>query len=187
MTLLYTDLETGGTLPQHPTIQIAAVAVRDGVEVAHFNQRISFRVEDCDPAALALNHYDPAQWTDAVPGAVAAARFAAWLRPYAEVSKTSKAGNPYSVARLAGYNIVGFDGPRLRMLFGTQFFPCEYLMRDVLQLVIWHFDRVGGARPENYKLATVAAHFGIPTDGAHDALADARMCAAVARVVREAW
>lgn len=185
---IYFDLETGGTEPHHPTIQLAAVAVdTEGAEVESFYQNIMFNEADCDLEALKLNHYQAAAWSDAVPPRVCAARFAAWLRPYQSVTLTSKrTGNPYTVARLAGYNAVKFDEPRLRAMFGESFCPWEYLVRDVLQMALFHFDRYGHA-PENFKLSTVAAWFGISTDGAHDALADARMCAAVARWLREAW
>lgn len=184
--LIFADLETGGVLPQHPTIQLGAIATEDGREVAHFEQNIAFDVAACDPEALAMNHYSAEAWADAVTPTVAACRFSVWLRPYCDVPKVSKAGKPYAVARLAGYNIVGFDGPRLRALFGTQFFPVEYLLRDVLQRVIWYFDETGGT-VENFKLTTVARYFGIPVDGAHGALADARICAAVLWAMREAW
>lgn len=182
MTLCYFDLETGGTEPKHPTIQLAAIAVRDGVEVASFEQKISFSVEDCDPQALAMNHYSPEAWTDAVPGLVAAMRFSAWLRPFCEVQKVSRAGNPYQVARLAGYNAVAFDLPRLRTLFGSSFLPCEFLVRDILQRALFYFDEMGEP-PENFKLVTVAEWLGISVNGAHDALFDVRLCAAVHRAM----
>lgn len=186
MVVVYFDTETGGVLPTHPTIQLAAVAVEDGVELSGFTQNIAFNLQDCDEEALALNHFTPQAWADAVSPAVTAARFAQWLRPFQSVTLTSKrTGQPYTVARLAAYN-APFDLPRLRELFGTQFFPCEFLVRDVLQFALFHFDRYGHA-PENFKLTTVARYFGIPTDGAHGALADARMCAAVHRALREAW
>ncbi len=38
----------------------------------------------------------------------------------------------------------------------------------------------------NLKLGTLCAHFGIPTDGAHGALADVRMCAALVLAFRKA-
>jgi len=60
------------------------------------------------------------------------------------------------------------------------------LGRDVLQRVLFWSDESGTVL-ENFKLTTVAAHFNIPTDGAHGALADARLCAAVYRALQEAW
>ena len=183
------DFETGGTEPQHPSIQLAAIAVDDaGVELGAFEQKIAFNEADADPAALAINHYSADAWKDAVTPAVCASRFAAWLRPYSVIERVSKAGNLYQVARGAGYNAVAFDWPRLRALFGTQFCPMDYLVRDVLQRVLFYADENGEA-PENFKLATVAAWLGIPTDGAHDALFDVRLCAKVyAKIIEmEAW
>lgn len=186
-TILF-DTETGGLLPAHPTIALGAIAVdASWHEVASFDQRIAFNEADCDPEALTLNHYDRALWLEtAVSTSVCAARFASWLRPYQSVTLTSKrTGQPYTVARMAGYN-VEFDKPRLRDLFGDMFMPCELRMRDVLQLALWHFDERLD-KPENFKLSTVAGYLGIPNDQAHGALADARMAAAVVRVIREGW
>jgi DNA polymerase III epsilon subunit-like protein len=184
MVTVYVDTETGGVLPQHPTIQLAAVAMRGDVELASFEQKIQFNEADCDPEALKMNHYTAEAWADAVSPAIAASRFAAWLRPHSTVPKVSKAGKPYNVARVSGYNYVAFDGPRVRALFGTQFCPLEFLARDVLQRVLFYFDETGETPPENFKLSTVAAHFGLSTDGAHDALADARMAAKVYAAVK---
>jgi DNA polymerase III epsilon subunit-like protein len=175
---VYFDFETGGVEPHHPSIQLAAVAWEGAVELGTFEQKIAFNEEDADPEALKINHYDRQTWVDAKSGPIAASRFAAWLRPYSTIKKKSKAGNDYAVARLAGYNAAAFDAPRLRALFGPQFLPGEYPVRDVLQRVVFYFDEHPDvAPPANMKLATVAAYFGVGTDGAHDALADARMCA----------
>lgn len=176
MVTVYFDTETGGVQPQHPTIQLAAIAVENGREVSPFEQNIAFSPMECDQEALALNHCTPEAWADAVAPRVAASRFAAWLRPYQSVTLMSKrTGQPYTVAQLAGYNAVKFDEPRLRELFGALFCPWSYLVRDVLQRVLFYFDESGETAPENFKLTTVAEHFGIPTEGAHGALADARM------------
>lgn len=190
MITVYFDTETGGVEPRHPTIQLAAVAVdAEGVEVSSFQQRIAFNPLDCDPAALAMNHYHEDDWKDAPSATVAARNFAAWIRPYQLVTLMSKrTGRPYTVARLAGYNALTFDLPRLKAMFGASFFPCEYLVRDVLQRALFWFDEhPSEPKPDNFKLITVAAAFGIPTDGAHDALADARMSARLYRVISKAW
>lgn len=188
MTVVFFDLETGGTLPTHPTIQLAAIAVEDGREVGCFEQNIAFMESECDPEALKLNHYDRALWIEtAVHPGVCRSRFEAWLRPYRSVTLTSKrTGQPYTVARLAGYNALTFDEPRLRAMLNGQFTPWEYRVRDVLQRVTFYFDEHPELPPpENFKLSTVAAYFGIDTDGAHGALADARMCAAVYAAITE--
>ena len=186
MILVTFDLETAGLQPQHPTIQLAAVARDGGVELGAFEQKIAFKESDADPVALTLNGYTREAWVDAVAPGVAASRFAAWLRPFCDQSRMSKNAKPYSVATLAGYNALTFDAPRLERLFGTQFCPWDRRVRDVLQRALFWFDEHPDApKPENYRLTTVAAHFGIETDGAHDALADARMAALVREVCRE--
>jgi DNA polymerase III epsilon subunit-like protein len=184
MILVHFDTETGGVLPEHPTIQLAAVAMDDDIELGAFEQKIVFNESDCDPKALEINHYTREAWVDAKSPAVTASRFAQWLRPYCIVEKVSKAGNPYKVARLAGYNAATFDMPRLRAMFTPHFLPAEFMVRDVLQQALFYFDKYGYA-PDNFKLATVANHFGIPTDGAHDALFDVRLCAAIHRKMME--
>jgi DNA polymerase III epsilon subunit-like protein len=185
---VYFDTETGGVEPHRPTIQLAAVAVAlNGEEAGSFSQNIAFNEADADPTALALNHYTPQAWSDAVSPGVTISRFSAWLRPYQSVTLISKrTGNPYTVARLAGYNALTFDLPRLKAMFGTQFFPCEYLVRDVLQRALFYFDEHDAPKPDNFKLATVCQMFGIDTDGAHGALADARMSARLHRAIQEA-
>lgn len=190
MITVYFDFETGGVEPTHPSIQLAAVAWDGGVELGTFEQKIAFDESKADPAALAMNHYDRALWTEtAVSPQLTAAKFDAWLRPYRAVTLTSKRTNrPYTVARLAGYNAIAFDAPRLRELFGAQFLPGDYPVRDVLQRAVFYFDdHTDVMRPENMNLATVCAHFGISAEGAHDALTDARLCAELdARIKAEA-
>ena len=184
MITVYFDFETGGIKPEHPSIQLAAVAWDGAVELGSFEQKIAFHESDADPDALAMNHYDRQAWVDAKSPGIAASRFAAWLRPYCTIRRTSKAGNPYMVAQLAGYNAASFDEPRLRALFGTQFLPMVYPVRDVLQRAVFYFDEhPDKIPPQNFKLTTVCEYFGIAIDGAHDALTDARLCAAVHRAI----
>lgn len=186
MITVYLDTETGGIKPEHPTIQLAAVAVDGETELGHFEHKIAFKESDADPDALAMNHYTREAWINAMPGPVVASRFAAWLRPYCQIERISRAGNPYRIALAAAYN-APFDSPRVQALFGTQFCPISYHVRDVLQRALFWFDEhPEAAKPADMKLTTVAAHFGLETGGAHDALADARLCAAVAKSMRDA-
>jgi DNA polymerase III epsilon subunit-like protein len=99
---------------------------------------------------------------------------------------TSKAGNPYYVAILKGYNAVTFDFPRLKRAFGNRFIPAAFLVRDVMQLVLEYFDANPDLpQPANYRQPTIAEYFGIDTKCAHDALVDVRLCAAIHRKLRE--
>lgn len=177
---IYFDTETGGVQPHHPTIQLAAIAWDDEArkEVAEFEVKIAFNEADADPVALEINHYRAEDWMKASESLVAAKLFSDFVRPYSSVKMISKrTQRPYYVAKLAGYNALTFDLPRLKEMFSDMFFPCAYIVRDVLQRALFYFDEHDEPKPANMKLSTVAAHFGIVVDGAHDALADARIAA----------
>lgn len=93
----------------------------------------------------------------------------------------------YWVARLAGHNTTTFDVPRLRAAFGTSFFPASYHSLDTLQRALWYFyEHPEIERPASLKLSTLCQFFGIDCTGAHDALADVRMAAALIRAFRAA-
>lgn len=100
------DFETGGTLPQHPNIQLAAIAVdEEWNEVDHFESKITFNPADCDPKALELNHFDGNAWHDAPRSDEVFAKFCGFLKNHATMEMRSKrTGNPYKVARIAAYN-----------------------------------------------------------------------------------
>lgn len=185
---IYFDLETGGLEPCHPNIQLAAIVMDDstGEEIASFEQKIKFSESEADPEALRVNHYSPVAWKDAIAPAGAAQRFAAFIGPHRSIEMVSKrTGEPYSVGKLAGYNALTFDLPRLRRMFGAAFFPCSYHVRDILQRVMFWFDEHPNvSKPDSLKLGTVCEFFKISVDGAHDALVDVRMTAALARRLR---
>lgn len=191
MTIVFFDLETGGLEPARPNIQLAAVAMSDDLsrEIDSFERKIAFDEALAAPEALRINSYDPAIWKEhAVGEGVAAGCFAAFLRSHATVEMASKAGKPYRIARLAGHNVATFDGPRLIAMFKRydMFLPgTAYQPLDTYQRALWYFaERPGEQQPANLKLETLSAHFGVAYDGAHDALVDVRMCAAIARVLR---
>lgn len=184
---IFADLETGGVEPYHPNIQLAAIAVDDQrwVEVAHFERKIAFDVAKADPEALKINHYSPEAWKSAKPSSVVAADFAKWSEPYRCIEMMSKrTGKPYTVGKLAGHNIVTFDLPRIRAMFNGTFFPFSYHTKDTLQRALFFFDEHPEAtRPESLKLTVLCKYFSIDCDGAHDALTDVRLSAALARAI----
>ncbi len=185
MTTIYFDFETGGVEPHHPSIHLAAIAVDDksGKELDSFDQRITFDQSKCDPEALFMNNWDEEKWVHANPPSTVAKKFSNFIEPHKCVEMISKrTGKPYYVAKGAAYN-APFDWPRLRELFGESFLPVSYHVRDVLQRVIFHFDEKGG-KPESFKLTDVCKHFGIEVKGAHDALVDVRLTAALYRKIR---
>lgn len=180
MNLVFFDLETGGLELHHPIIQIAAVATMDFQEIDSFESKIMFDISTADTEALALNSYDLQLWNDdALPEFAVVGDFASWLRNYSDVEMISKrTGRPYRVARLAGHNADRFDGPRLQAMFKRHgaFLPASPQVLDTAQLALWQTR----TRLKSYKLSDLCAHFGIDTAGAHDALADVRMCAKLA-------
>lgn len=182
---VYFDLETGGIEMRHPVIQLAAVAVDESLaECGTFEQKVAFNEAACDPEALRVNHYTAGAWANAIGPSLTVRAFNRWLKPFSSVTKLSQRGTPYTIAKLAGFNSVTFDGPRLKAMYAGEFFPCSYQIRDVLQRAFWWFDE-RAIEPENFKLTTLCTYFNIPTDGAHDALTDVRLTIALARKLRE--
>ncbi len=183
MKTIYFDLETGG-VNNEPTIQVAAVAVNDDwSEAGAFQQKIKFDESACSPDALAINRYRPEDWADAVAPDIAARRLSVFAKDHATVEMISKrTGEPYYVARLAGYNALTFDLPRLKAMYGQAFFPFSYHVRDVFQRAMFYFDEHPElAKPVDLKLSTLCEYFGIAAVGAHEALADVRMTVALYR------
>lgn len=189
MRSVFFDLETGGRDPsRHPITQIAAVAVdKDLNEFESFECKIRFDESEADPEALRLNHYDPEVWAEkGLAPRMAADRFARFLKKYADVEMTSKAGKPYSVAQLIGYNAATFDGPFLQSFYGglQVFLPASYRVMCLLQRVLWGFHEDPRKKPpKDFKLGTVCKYFEIPLEGAHDALADVRATVNLSRVL----
>ena len=190
-TVVYFDSETGGLRPEHPTIQLAAIAVdSEWRELETYNRKIAFDVAKADPEALAMNHYDAAAWKGAPSERQVVDEFGAFLNRHRSVELVSqRTGKPYRVARLAGHNVVGFDLERVAAMFKRHgaFFPVDF--RSVLDTrygAVWLFERTAD-QPKNFKLTGLAEHFGIPIDGAHDALFDVRLSIALARRIVELW
>lgn len=183
MHCVFFDTETGGLEVQHPTIQVAALAVEDWNVVGEFEAKIQFSTEACEPEALNVNSYDAATWSaHAVTPSLALTSFCDFLRSHSRVEKISKAGRPYCVARLAGHNISTFDMPRLQAdckRLGL-FLPADFHGLDTLELAKWYF-QFSNNRPADLKLATLAKWFGVSAEDAHDAMGDCHLALSVAR------
>ena len=184
-TVVFFDTETGGLLHKHPTIQLAAIAVgTDWKELETFESKIAFDAATADPEALAMNHYDETAWRGASSERDVVLRFGAFLSRHRSIELTSKrTGNPYTVARVGGHNVVGFDLDRVAAMFKRheQFFPVDF--RSVLDTRYgsgWYFE-AREKQPENFRLTGIAAFFGIDTAGAHEALTDVRLSIEVAK------
>jgi exonuclease I len=183
LSTIYTDVETDGIRDDCQIIQLAAIAVGpQWEELGALQMKVQFDETLAEPEALKINHYDPEVWkAEAVSKTLTVAKFAQFVEGYKVIQLTSKrTGQPYSVARLAGFNAATFDGPRLRRMFGERFFPCHPVALDVLHLALWTF-HLRADKPENYKLETLAKYFRIETPQSHDALADVRTTIALAK------
>ncbi|MDP2662101.1 MAG: 3'-5' exonuclease [Dehalococcoidia bacterium] len=181
-TLIFTDLETGGIAEHCPIIQIGAVAVRQGRELATYEAKLQFMEEDCEAEALELNSYDRELWAREALGEKDALQgFGAFLSRFATVRKVSKAGNNYFVARMVGFNSSTFDFPRLRARYAAHdvFFPGDFHGPDVMQLAYWYFVAAGNW-PEKCSMESLCRMFKVQS-GRHDALGDARATVELAR------
>ena len=184
--LIFFDFETGGLEPTKPEIQLASVVVDPQfVEVAHFETKIAFDKTKADPKALEMNHYTDEAWVNAPHAMDVVRKFAAFCERYKSVEMVSKrTGKPYNVGRLAGHNAATFDAPRLRRMFDTEgcFMPFHPIPLDTLQLALWKFQFME-KKPENFQLSTLCQFFGVDTTGAHDALTDVRLSAALTKAI----
>lgn len=185
--IIVIDFESGGILPTNPNIQIAAIAVDEKWnELDSFERKIRFDPAKCHPDALKLNHYEPEAWKDAMEEIDAFHDFAAFLSKHATMEQVSrKTGRTYFVARLAAFNY-SFDKDRLWAMAQGNFVPAYPLGLCILQRSLW-FALDVGLPVENFKIATVATALGISVEGAHDALADVRISASVARKIEESY
>lgn len=189
--------------PGNPITQIAAAAV-DAMTwetIDEFQVKLHFRTELATEEALEMNSYDVDTWQrDAVNYPQGLEEFRLFLNSHRTVELISKAGNPYMVAQLCGQDAASFDlefllrsfqdprwqrfalpgdAPRTGPIEGM-FFPGSFQVLDTLHLARWAL----AGQIEDFKLETLANHFGIPTPDAHDALADVRTTVEVARLLQ---
>lgn len=193
MRKVFFDLETGGLDPnRHPIIQIAAIAVDvDLNELDVFEAKVDFDMAAADPDALAKNSYNREVWDrESVSPLSACNELSRFLKPFTDVQMISpRTGMPYYVAQLIGHNSHSFDAPFLQAMYRQQkqFLPAGFLTLCTLQKALHYFnDRPDLRKPENFKLEGLCKYFGVPLEGAHDALADVRATLAMYRALRAA-
>lgn len=186
---VFIDTESAGLTLEHPTIQIAAAAVRvETWEVeATFERKITFNRAAADPIALEKNSFNEALWNEqAQPEGIALRHFAAFLNTYATERKTSPRGG-YILAKLGGHNVSAFDIPRLQAAYKRLglFFPGAYTpVLDTMHGAFWHFQRLApNKRPAAYNQLALLEYFGIEHDkkALHDALYDVLLVVQLAR------
>jgi DNA polymerase III alpha subunit (gram-positive type) len=186
--IVFFDLETAGLKPEHAIIQIGAVAVDSSwKELEVFEQKIQFDPALAEPQALEVNHYSLDAWAaSAVPELTALRSFKAFLERHRTVKMISlRSGKPYTVARVAGHNIIGFDLERIARAFKRHgdFLPVQFSgALDTLQGAVWFFaSHPKMQEPKNFKLETLVEYFEIESSGAHEALVDVRITIELAK------
>lgn len=172
----------GGIIPMKPIIQIGAVAVDtlSGDFLDEIEIKVAFNYEEADPEALAMNSYagNSWQWEAAGVEAGRALRILnGWLERFRGVRRVSRSGNTWRAVRMGGHN-AQFDYRFLDAAMKRHglFNPIDYHLTDT---IAWAqvFAHVSGEILASYKLADLAAFFGIETGEAHDALSDAKTAA----------
>jgi DNA polymerase III epsilon subunit-like protein len=187
MKTVFFDLETGGLAVTAPIIQIACVAVDPAwTELEVLDKRILFDESVCEPKALQVNHYSAARWVDARREVEVVQDVKVFLERHADAPAVSqRTGRGYTVARVGGHNISGFDIERLSAMFKRHglFLPIRFSgVLDTLHGASWFFERHPELpRPEGFSQVALAKYFNIDITGAHDALFDVRLCIQLAR------
>jgi DNA polymerase III epsilon subunit-like protein len=188
--MVFFDIETGGLELHRPITQIAAIAVDEQLnELESFEVKIRFDEAKACPDALRRNHYRRSEWKrSAIAPQQAAMSFSRFLRRHASVEVLRSDLTSFRVAQLASHNSQ-FDGPFLKAWFEDLgiFLPASYRVFCTLQRAFWYFhENPQVASPDDFRLATLCEHFGVPLNPgeAHEALADACAALALYRVLR---
>lgn len=195
------DFETGGTNPPYlptmkhnPAVQLGLLAVDDDMqELDALDIKLQFEHGQCEPGVIGVkNSWNSEAWEEEAEHPRFARRTALdFFRSYS-VERISRAGKPYGVAQLIGWNAIRFDLYYLDWLFykndpdriwtGATSWVGTGGCIDVMQRA-QAYEEVYGRSFKNLQQETVhAALFGAPHEGAHDAVAD---CRATARIYGE--
>ncbi len=158
--LAFTDIETTGfEVLRHEIIEIGCVIATPELEVTgEFEFKIKpERLEEADPAALKINHYNEADWADALTLKDA-------IEVFSEKMKDCV---------MVGQN-VSFDSGFLECAFAKLGIKnsMHYHKLDTMSMA-WALlrERSGLNR---FSLRELCQHFGIKNERAHSALSDAR-------------
>lgn len=179
------DTETTGFDPNEDYIyQIAAIALEVLPNLVRrmgaFETKMELppmaleRLEELRKKKPEVVLYDAATWRrEGVSTVRGLEDFKNWLRPFCCQRKRSQRGMSYEVAIMAGHN-VDFD---LKMMRGSckrndVFFPAEFWGLDTVSLFRWMAVMNPDKLPKDFKLGTLAEHYGVVLDNAHDAMAD---------------
>lgn len=156
----FIDIEsTGPILIKHEIIEIGCVVTSPTLEIIEeFELKIKpLRIEDADPVALKINHYNSADWEEALGLEEAIKIIAIKVKD----------------CIMVGQN-VAFDAGFLEYAFGKSGVPnsMHYHKLDTISIA-WAKLR-DNKDIEKFSLRDLGKHFGIENKKAHNALSDAR-------------
>lgn len=187
MKALYIDTETTGLTSAHGIIQIAAIAVIDGVEQEPFVQQVQPFPEDIlDEYALKVNNTTKEQIATYESPHNVHGNFCdylgKWVNPMDNRDKF----------HFLAYNST-FDSEMMRAFFskcGDRYFGSWFWNPDICVMRMAALALAGQRKHmENFKLATVARQLGIEfkDEALHDALTDIRLTREVYRRIAQHW
>lgn len=177
------QLEVQEAPEQDEIIQIAAIATGrapDFQEVDRFEVKLYpsnhglGRMERGFERSGFKHRFDKNLWLSVGhPATTGLKMFKEFLSRHVQVTRTSKTGGKYKIARVAGHNINSFDVNFLLAYAKKKsvFMPIEFRGLDTLSVIPW-LKMVGVKLPEVHTLGSLCEHYGIELKDAHDALAD---------------
>lgn len=181
------DLETSGLDHKRDAIIEIGARVYDtsfSDELARYDRKVLFKVENASPEALAKNGFDEALWkAEGVNPRVAAREFSQFLTQWSNPLVSAR-GNKWRGARMAGHNIAKFDTPFLRSWFerlGHKFAPIDPYCLDTYQMAMW-VHTYGDESFDALSLKALCKYYDIELLQAHKASSDAE---ATAKLIRK--
>ena len=183
--ILYFDVETTGLSPAKDSIhQMGGIVEIDGVVVEEFDIRmkpINF-TELPETYVTPVGGITKAMMADYLPQSQGFAQFKQILNKH--VDKYNRNDKFF----IAGYNCQAFDMLFLRTLFdrnGDTYFGTYFWSSSIDAMILAaYYLRDYRHKMPNFKLETVAAHYGLAVDGPgfHDALSDIRITRGIIQI-----
>lgn len=183
--LVFIDLETAGGETWRPIMQLAVVVIgSNNNELEAYEAKLRFRESIADQRTLQGSRYTREVWKRCAKSAHCVAHeLSDLLKRHATIDQTARDGRVFQVAQLVAHN-AAFDGEFLKAWFSRMevFFPASPRILCTVQRAMWAFhENKSLTPPDDFKLETLCAYFGIPfpASKAHDALTDVRATVAL--------
>lgn len=190
--IVFVDIETTHLdIDLAEPIQIAAIAVdKSSLKVIdEFEIKIKFNESWANKDALKRNHYNPHKWKlEAVSSVEARILFSSFCQKHATWNRTSKKGNQYTVAEMAGHNADAYDAPIISKWYraNNEYIPLSCWRTGVIDTM--HMAKIvelvyGENWDTGFSLRALCDRFGILLKNEHDALEDVRATVDLYRVL----